>query len=192
MSTPKATAESPPTPTNPAPPARSSADDAIETARVTADVTGDEFVVFLIGMRINRLWKIHKWLPVARAMGRMISELYAHPELGFRHAESWFGRTTIMVQYWSSTEALEAYATHRDQAHLPAWSAFSRAVGSNGDVGIWHETYRARPGDFECVYQNMPRFGLARAWSAVPATGPLTRAAGRLGTQSKSPQAPPG
>lgn len=164
----------------PVEPAPSRAADTIDTARVTADVAGDEFVVFLIGMRINRLWKIHKWLPVVRAMGRMIRELYAHPELGFRHVESWFGRTTIMVQYWSSTEALEAYATHRDQAHLPAWRAFSRAIGSNGDVGIWHETYRARPGDFESVYQNMPRFGLARAWSAVPATGPLARAAGRL------------
>ena len=37
-------------------------------------------VVFLIGMRINRLWKIHKWLPVARAMPRMLRELTADPE----------------------------------------------------------------------------------------------------------------
>ena len=37
--------------------------------RMTAKVEGD-FVVFLIGMRINRLWKIHKWLPVAMAMPR--------------------------------------------------------------------------------------------------------------------------
>lgn len=49
--------------------------------RVTADVEG-ELVVFLIGMRINRLWKIHKWLPVALAMPRMIRELSADPELG--------------------------------------------------------------------------------------------------------------
>jgi hypothetical protein len=32
--------------------------------RMTAEVDG-EFVVFLIGVRINALWKIHKWLPVA-------------------------------------------------------------------------------------------------------------------------------
>jgi Monooxygenase af470-like len=50
--------------------------------RMTARVGGD-FCLFLIGMRINRPLKIHKWLPVMRAMGRMIPELQAHPELGF-------------------------------------------------------------------------------------------------------------
>ena len=41
--------------------------------RVTAEIEGD-FVIFLIGMRINKLWKVHKWLPVFRAMPRMIRE----------------------------------------------------------------------------------------------------------------------
>ncbi|MFB3104875.1 MAG: monooxygenase family protein, partial [Pseudomonadales bacterium] len=45
---------------------------AIVTERVTANVTEDEFVIFLIGMRINKLWKVHRWWPVARAMGRML------------------------------------------------------------------------------------------------------------------------
>ncbi|MFB6255318.1 MAG: monooxygenase family protein [Haloplanus sp.] len=35
--------------------------------RVTAEVEGD-LVVFLIGMRINSLWKVHRWLPVFLAM----------------------------------------------------------------------------------------------------------------------------
>ncbi|MGA1372391.1 MAG: DUF4188 domain-containing protein [Pseudomonadales bacterium] len=155
-------------------------DGRIITQRVTAAVESEEFTVFLIGMRINRPWKIHRWLPVARAMGRMIRELYEHPDIGFRHVESWFGRTTIMVQYWSSPEALEAYATGRANAHLPAWQQFNQTIGSNGDVGIWHETFRVRPGDFECVYHNMPRFGLARAYAQVPASGRLARAAGRM------------
>jgi hypothetical protein len=34
--------------------------------RVTARIDG-EIVVFLIGMRINRFWKVHKWWPVAAA-----------------------------------------------------------------------------------------------------------------------------
>ena len=34
----------------------------------------DEFCLFLIGMRINRPLKIHKWLPVAMAMPRMLRE----------------------------------------------------------------------------------------------------------------------
>ncbi len=53
-------------------------------------------------------------------------------------------------------------------------------VASNGDVGIWHETYRVRPGDFECVYNNMPPFGLAAATRQVPATGHRESAAGRM------------
>ena len=33
--------------------------------RMTAGMQGD-YVVFLIGMRMNKLWKIHKWLPAFR------------------------------------------------------------------------------------------------------------------------------
>ena len=35
--------------------------------RVCAELDGG-FVVFLIGMRLNKPWKIWKWLPVAIAM----------------------------------------------------------------------------------------------------------------------------
>ena len=50
--------------------------------RHVADLEGD-FVVFLIGMRVNRPWKLHKWLPVARAMRPMVRELEADPNSGF-------------------------------------------------------------------------------------------------------------
>ena len=40
--------------------------------RVTARVNGD-FVVFLIGMRINKVWKLHKWLPVFLAMPNLVT-----------------------------------------------------------------------------------------------------------------------
>jgi fumigallin biosynthesis monooxygenase-like protein len=155
-------------------------DNNIIAQRVTAEVEQDEFVVFLIGMRVNKLWKVHKWLPVARAMGRMIDELNTAGNLGLRHVENWFGRTSIMVQYWDSFEQLEAYAKARSAEHLPAWAAFNKAVGSTGDVGIWHETYVAKPGSFECVYNNMPRFGLSRAFNTVPATGTYASAATRM------------
>jgi len=159
--------------------------DQIIEDRVTARVEQDEFVVFLIGMRVNRPLKIHRWLPVARAMGRMIEELYAAPEMGLRHVEIWFGRTSIMVQYWDSFEALEDYATSRSAQHVPAWGEFNRLVGSNGDVGIWHETYAVKPGSFECVYNNMPRFGLSRAFRTIPATGAYARAPSRMKEQSR-------
>jgi hypothetical protein len=47
-------------------------------------------------------------------------------------------------------------------------------------VGIWHETYRIRAGDYECVYSGMPLFGLAKASTAVDAVGQLESARGRL------------
>jgi hypothetical protein len=136
-----------------------------------------EFVVFLIGMRVNRWWKPWRWLRVALAMPRMIRELGAHPELGLLGFEQWFGRTTIMVQYWRSMEQLMAYARQRNAEHLPAWRRFNQLVGTNGDVGIWHETYRVHAGDYENVYVNMMPFGLGKAGALVAAGGHAKKAA---------------
>ena len=61
-----------------------------------------------------------------------------HPELGFLGGEAWFGRTTVLVSYWRSTEHLLAYAKSRTAAHMPAWRDFNQRVGTNCDVGIWH------------------------------------------------------
>lgn len=142
--------------------------------------TNEGFVVFLIGLRINKPFKVHRWLPVAAAMGRMLKELSTIPNSDLLHVESWPGRTTIMVQYWRSFEALERYAKNQDLEHRPAWAEFNRKVGSNGDVGIWHETYAIEPGQFEVVYNNMPLFGLAAATASVPAVGKHQQAAGRM------------
>ena len=91
-------------------------------ARVTGRIEG-EFVVFLIGMRVNRWWKLGKVLMVARAMNPMIRELMAHPELGCLGAEPAFGRTTIMVTYWRSMEPAPRL---RDQRHSRALARVER------------------------------------------------------------------
>jgi len=142
----------------------------IRPERLTAHMDG-EFVVFLIGMRINQPLMVHKWLPVMLAMPKMIKELYTQPGYGFLHAEMWFARTTLMVQYWRSMEQLLDYAKNREAQHLPAWQAFNQAIGINGSVGIWHETYRATPGGYENIYVNMPPFGLGRVGHLLPAVG---------------------
>tara|TARA_R110002111_G_scaffold44827_1_gene81425 strand:- start:919 stop:1365 length:447 start_codon:yes stop_codon:yes gene_type:complete len=131
-------------------------------------------------MRINKPLKVHRWLPVSLAMGRMIKELEKTKNSDLLSYESWFGRTTIMVQYWRSFEALEQYAKNTDLEHRPAWAEFNRKINSNGDVGIWHETYTVNPGQFEVVYNNMPLFGLAKATSSIPATLGMANAASRL------------
>ena len=48
--------------------------------RFTAQID-EPFVVFIIGMRINRITAVSKWLPTMRAMGPMIKEM----SLPFHH-----------------------------------------------------------------------------------------------------------
>ena len=156
---------------------------AIHNGRFAAKIEGD-FVVFLIGMRINRLFQIHKWLPVSRAMPRMLKELFQHKEMGLLHAQSFLsGRTVMVLQYWRSFEHLHAYAHAKNLAHLPAWAEFNRRVGGNGSVGIFHETYLVKAGAYECVYANMPSFGLAAAGEMVPAIGRMQSAKARMGLE---------
>ena len=89
--------------------------------RMTA-TRDDGIVVFLIGMRVNSWWKIHRWLPVANAMPRMMKELLQNPESGLLGAT--FALTSqgpLMVQYWSSTDKLMGYASDRKAEHYPAF-----------------------------------------------------------------------
>ena len=160
---------------------------AVIPKRVAADVEGD-FVVFLIGMRVNKPWKPGKWFPTFRAMGEMLKELEQHPEAGLLGARLAFASpiSPLVVQYWRSFEQLEAYARSKDSDHWPAWVAFNKRVGSSGDVGIWHETYLVPAGGYECVYNNMPATGLAAATRIVPASGRRATAAGRAGIREEA------
>jgi len=154
---------------------------AINEGRLTASFAGS-VTVFIIGMRINRLLRVGKWLPVARAMGPMIQELVAHPDSGFLGSENMLRdlRTVCLVQYWRDFDSLEAYARDRDQSHWPAWGAFNKAVGNNGAVGIFHETYTVSAGAHETIYVNMPPIGLGRVAGLQQATGSREKARSRL------------
>jgi hypothetical protein len=144
--------------------------------RAMARIEGD-FVIFLIGMRINKPWKVSKWLPVFTAMPKMLKELdNSPPEVGF------LGHTGLslktIVQYWRSFEHLEQYARSSDRRHWPAWVEFNRRMkNSRGDVGIWHETYCVKAGNYEAIYSGMPLYGLASAGNraAVSAEGDTAR-----------------
>ncbi|MFO1090937.1 MAG: DUF4188 domain-containing protein [Hyphomicrobiales bacterium] len=152
--------------------------------RYTAVAEGP-FVVFLIGMRINRPWRVDLWWPAFRAMPRMLRELTKARELGLLSHELMLFRTGFsVVQYWRSFEALEAYAWARNHEHFPAQKAFNAAVGDNPAVGVWHETYVVEPGRHEAIYRNMPRFGLARAFEHRLIDAPRDRARGRMGASS--------
>jgi hypothetical protein len=142
----------------------------------------EPFVVFLIGIRVNRLFALRSWMQVASAMPPMIAELKRNPDLGLLHAEFiLYWRGVGLLQYWRSFEHLHAYAHARDAAHLPAWAEFNRRIGGNGSVGIWHETYKVDRGQYESIYANMPRFGLAGATQHVGVSGRLEGARSRMG-----------
>jgi hypothetical protein len=147
--------------------------------RLTHDYDGD-LVVFLIGMRINQPLRPDLWLPVFRAMPKMIEELAQDPSSGFLGYRLAFGRGgPLIVQYWNSYERLYDYASKPDAEHRPAWTAFNqRARRSPGSVGIWHETYVVDRA--ESIYAHMPPAGLATATSAVPVGRRGDRATERL------------
>ncbi|MFF2354716.1 DUF4188 domain-containing protein [Kitasatospora sp. NPDC058115] len=138
----------------------------------TAAATG-ETVVLLIGMRINRFWAVHQWLPVMLAMFRMLHELAGAPERGLRGKVLLTGspRTYYVVQYWESKEKLYRYAGAPDAFHHRVWKIANRKLKDGrlrGRVGLWHEAYVVPEGSYECVYFDMPPFGLAGATGVLP------------------------
>ena len=128
----------------------------------------DDVVVFIIGMRINRLRRVRSWLPAFRAMPRMLRELGADPDLGLLRVQSfWAGRVLMGVQYWRSFEHLEAFARDKDDPHLEVWRNYWKRVGKSARTGIWHETFLVKAGQYEAIYGNMPPIGLGKAGRLV-------------------------
>ena len=83
----------------------------VNKGRFAADGGADGKVLFLIGMRLNRLWQVWKWFPVFVSMPRMLIELQKNPSLGLVGKPRTFisGRTILVWQYWESFEKLTAY-----------------------------------------------------------------------------------
>ena len=110
----------------------------------TADLDGD-FVVFLIGMRVNKPWAVRRWWPTFAAMRPMIQELEARPELGLLHASS----AGSAARSSSSTGAPSSSSTPSRATRTASTCRRGRsttgAARASSAVGIWHETYRCAP-----------------------------------------------
>ena len=152
----------------------------IHAERMAAEIDGD-FVVFLIGARLNKWWQFRDMMWFSKTMPKMLRELSDQPSedtgfLGYQQLGM-----LINVQYWRSFDHLEAYARSKDHEHFPEWIEFNRRYKSRrGDVGIWHETYLVRDSAYEAVYSGMPAFGLGKVGNLVPATGSREAARQRL------------
>lgn len=159
-------------------------DMTLRAERLCAETTED-IVVFAIGMRINRFWKLWKWLPVAREMPKMLKEQEADPSIGLLSTRFMFGFRNIgVLQLWRSTDDLNAYAHSAGRLHLDAWKRFNARIGTSGDVGIWHETYSVPKTGIESIFVNMPPYGLGIAGKLFPARGDRASAAKRLRRRS--------
>jgi hypothetical protein len=149
----------------------------INRGRFTA-APDDELVVFLIGMRLNKPWKFWKWWAPFVAMPRMLRKLKSDPELGLLHVQGGLiSGHPLTLCYFRSPQHLYRFAKDSSLPHLEPWRRFNKKVRDSGDVGVWHETYRVSPDRAECIYTNMPPWGLAAATNCVPV--------GRLGNSAE-------
>ena len=156
---------------------------AFKPQRMMAEIEGD-FAVFLIGMKLKRPWKLHRWLPLALSMGRMLKELRETEGSGFLGAVPGL---PVTVVYWRSDDELEAWARNPGGSHWRAMAEFNRSlVEAGGDVGFWHETYLVRHRQYEAVYTGMPPFGLGAASRLVPVTPQRASARQRLKRRNTS------
>ena len=129
------------------------------------------------------------------AMPRMLKWLDANPQAGLLHYHLVAGSpiSPSVVQYWRSFEDLDRFARGRDAPHLAAWKRFNAQIGSSGDVGIWHETYKVRAGEFEAMFGNVPsrRLGVAGALQPIGSTAAAQTAAQRIGARGPEEDRPP-
>ena len=164
---------------------RNSSSPAVRTGRWMARQE-DPFAVFMFGMRLNRLRGLLRFLWGLRVLRRVLRDLDDHPEYGLLAGHVYrTGRTLVVVQYWESFDALDAWARDHRLPHRKAWQRYLREALADGAMGLWHETYLASPGSWEGVYLNMPPWGLAAGTEAVEMQVSKGSARDRLREQRK-------
>jgi Domain of unknown function (DUF4188) len=152
----------------------------INSGRWTAAIDGN-FVVFLIGAELRDPEQASPAADLLAAMIDMLVELEQDPTKGLLGYQVFGALSGVIVQYWRSFEALEAYAKNPTAKHAPVWRAWNRlAEGDLSAAGIWHETFQVSAGHYEAVYQNMPVTGLQKAGTPITVTEARATARQRL------------
>lgn len=117
----------------------------------------------------------------------MLRSLHQNPEKGFLGRETFVYWPGVgLMQYCRSFEDLERFSRNQTNPRLDHWQRFNRAIGADGSVGIWHETYMVEPGRYQAIYGNMPIVGLAAATKHVPVIGRSQTARRCLGDEGES------
>jgi hypothetical protein len=116
----------------------------------------------------------------------VLADLAAHPERGLLGGHVYRdGRTLVVVQYWDSFDALDAWARDHRLPHRRPWQRYLREALDDPAVGLWHETYLATAGSWEGVYLNLPPWGLGAGTDAVEMRSASGSARQRLREQRK-------
>lgn len=136
---------------------------------MVADVDGD-LVVYVNGMRLNRLRAVREWFLAGRKLAAMFERLEADPDSGFLGYQPAFVglRTGAAIQYWRSLDDLLRFARDPDGPHVPAWTWYEDEVDEGGGVGFWAELYVVEAGSYETFFRNVTDVGLGRVVGVVP------------------------
>jgi len=139
---------------------------------MVADVEGD-IVVYINGMRLNKLRAILQWILAGRKLAQMFERLEADPDSGFLGYQPAFTgiRTGAAIQYWRSLEDLKRFARDRDDLHVPAWKWYNEKVDAGGGVGFWAELYIVENDNYETFYRNIQPLGLGTVGGLRPDEG---------------------
>ncbi|ADJ14635.1 monooxygenase family protein [Halalkalicoccus jeotgali] len=138
---------------------------------MAAEIDG-EYVVYINGMRLNRLRALPRYLYAGIQAGRIFKRLEADPDSGFLgYLPAYMSpRSGAAIQYWRSLEDIRRFAQDPDDRHVPVWRWYNEAGGNDGGLGFWAELYVVKDGSFETFYRNVPPIGLGEHGSLVPMT----------------------
>ncbi|MDX1746548.1 MAG: DUF4188 domain-containing protein, partial [Halobacteriales archaeon] len=77
------------------------------------------FVIYINGMRLNKLRAIHKYLRAGLKAAKMFERLEADPDSGFLgYQPAFMGlRTGAAIQYWRSLDDIRRFAQDPDDLH---------------------------------------------------------------------------
>lgn len=150
--------------------------------RQTHRATDNPPIVFLIGLRFNKWWRLDAWLPAFLAMPKMLKELSRDAESGLLGYRLLLGeRGVTVVQYWKDLGHLYGFAGDPGRTHRPAWTTFFATTKRvPGAVGVWHETYEVKRA--ESIFVDMPPTGLGAALGLALVTAASHTARKRIAT----------
>lgn len=128
----------------------------------------DGMVIYINGIRLNRLRGLPQYLMANWKVAKMFKRLAADPDSGFLGYElALMGpRHGAAIQYWRSLDDLRRFASDREDMHVPAWQWFNRV--DDGSIGFWSELYVIGLEDYETFFRNVEGVGLSRFGDLVP------------------------